>query len=94
MERKKAWLTAREAEIVNLIWDGCQNREIGSKLKISIKTVEAHRSNIMKKLRVSNTVQLLTACLIEGFLRPRSGKTVTHIGTMTADISQLDDFKN
>ena len=52
-------LTSREQEILELIWAGFKNQEIGQRLKISVKTVEAHRGNMMKKMRVSNTAQLL-----------------------------------
>jgi DNA-binding NarL/FixJ family response regulator len=75
MERKKkegvTSLTDREQEILQLIWNGLKNREIGSRLKISVKTVEAHRANMMKKLRVSNAAQLLKAAIEEGFIRLR-----------------------
>ncbi|MDK2957197.1 MAG: hypothetical protein PWQ57_2693 [Desulfovibrionales bacterium] len=43
-------LTAREREIIALVADGMRNREIGETLHISTKTVEKHRSNIIKKL--------------------------------------------
>ncbi|CUQ66119.1 response regulator transcription factor [Candidatus Nitrospira inopinata] len=62
-------LTAREQEILELIWAGFKNKEIGQRLKISVKTVEAHRSNMMKKLRVSNTAQLLKAAIEGGMLK-------------------------
>jgi DNA-binding NarL/FixJ family response regulator len=52
-------LTSREQEILQLIWAGFKNKEMGQRLKISVKTVEAHRANMMKKMRVSNTAQLL-----------------------------------
>jgi DNA-binding NarL/FixJ family response regulator len=52
-------LTSREQEILHLIWSGFKNKEMGQRLKISVKTVEAHRANMMKKMRVSNTAQLL-----------------------------------
>lgn len=75
MERKKkdgvTSLTDREQEIMSLIWNGMKNREIGDRLQISVKTVEAHRANMMKKLRVSNTAQLLKAGIEEGFIRIR-----------------------
>ncbi|TMB94150.1 MAG: response regulator transcription factor [Chloroflexi bacterium] len=77
MERKKrngaTSLTDREQEILQLIWNGLKNREIGARLKISVKTVEAHRANMMKKLRVSNAAQLLKAAIEEGFIRVRRG---------------------
>ena len=75
MERKKrngvTSLTDREREILQFIWNGLKNREIGIRLKISVKTVEAHRANMMKKLRVSNAAQLLKAAIEEGFIRVR-----------------------
>lgn len=75
MDRKKkigvTSLTDREQEILQLIWNGMKNREIGTRLKISVKTVEAHRANMMKKLRVSNAAQLLKAAIEEGFIRVR-----------------------
>ena len=60
-------LTQREQEILQLIWNGLKNREIGDHLHISVKTVEAHRANMMKKFRVSNTAQLLKTAF-EGHL--------------------------
>jgi DNA-binding NarL/FixJ family response regulator len=64
-------LTAREQQILELIWAGFKNREIGTRLKISVKTVEAHRANMMKKVRVSNTAQLLKAAIQGRMLRIR-----------------------
>ncbi len=64
-------LTAREQEILELIWAGFKNREIGARLKISVKTVEAHRANMMKKVRVSNTAQLLKAAIQGRILKIR-----------------------
>ena len=66
-------LTKREQQVLKHIWDGLRNRDIGTQLKISPKTVEAHRANMMKKLRVTNAAQLLKQCLEQGFLpQPRS----------------------
>jgi DNA-binding NarL/FixJ family response regulator len=42
-------LTSLEREIIEWIWAGLKNREIGERLKISVTLVEAHRENIMKK---------------------------------------------
>jgi DNA-binding NarL/FixJ family response regulator len=64
-------LTLREQEILELIWAGFKNKEIGQRLKISVKTVEAHRANMMKKLRVSNTAQLLKTAIAGGLIRIR-----------------------
>ena len=65
-------LTKREQQVLKHVWDGLKNRDIGTLLEISHKTVEAHRANMMKKLRVSNTAQLLKQCFERGFLpQPR-----------------------
>ncbi len=64
-------LTSREQEILELIWAGFKNKEIGHRLKISVKTVEAHRANMMKKMRVSNTAQLLKMAIQGGALKIR-----------------------
>lgn len=64
-------LTSREQEILELIWAGFKNKEIGTRLKISVKTVEAHRANMMKKMRVSNTAQLLKNAIQGGILKIR-----------------------
>ena len=64
-------LTSREHEILELIWAGFKNKEIGQRLKISVKTVEAHRANMMKKMRVSNTAQLLKTAIQGSMIRVR-----------------------
>jgi two-component system, NarL family, response regulator NreC len=57
-------LTQREREIIKLIAEGYKNKEIGNLLCISVKTVEKHRANLMKKLDLHN-IQTLTALAIE-----------------------------
>jgi DNA-binding NarL/FixJ family response regulator len=71
VKKRPESLTQREQEILELIWSGLKNREIGERLQISVKTVEAHRANMMKKVRVSNTAQLLKAAIQDGLLKIR-----------------------
>jgi PAS domain S-box-containing protein len=52
-------LTAREQEVLHLVVEGHSSTEIGTRLSISPRTVEAHRSNLMKKLRVTSIPQLV-----------------------------------
>lgn len=52
-------LTAREKEILSYITSGLSNKEIAKKLFISIRTVETHRLNLKKKLKISSTVDLI-----------------------------------
>ena len=51
-------LTRREQQILDLILDGLTNKDIASKLKISKRTAEVHRFNLMKKLDVKNQIEL------------------------------------
>ncbi|NII24264.1 response regulator transcription factor [Pseudoflavitalea sp. X16] len=52
-------LSEREIEVINLIRDGLSSKEIAARLNIAIKTVEVHRHNILKKLKVKNTASLI-----------------------------------
>ena len=51
-------LTARERQILRLITEGYRNREIAAHLFISVKTVENHRANLMRKLDLHNAAEL------------------------------------
>ena len=62
-----AKLTQREKEIIRLILDGMSSPEIAEKLFISHRTVENHRANIMNKLKVRNTVELVKKILENEF---------------------------
>lgn len=57
-------ITQREKEVLKLVGEGYRNKEISDYLCISVKTVEKHRSNIMRKLEV-HTSSGLTAIAIE-----------------------------
>jgi DNA-binding NarL/FixJ family response regulator len=52
-------LTPRELEIINLVVDGLSNKEIAEELFISIRTVDSHKNNIMHKLNLKSTVDLV-----------------------------------
>ncbi len=52
-------LTKRERQILSLIYNGVSNKEIAEQLGKSVRTVETHRFNIMKKLEVKNIAELL-----------------------------------
>ncbi|MDN3690542.1 response regulator transcription factor [Cyclobacterium jeungdonense] len=52
-------ITKREKQILKMIAEGIANKEIAEQLGKSIRTVETHRFNIMKKLKVNNVVELL-----------------------------------
>ena len=52
-------LTEREMQIINLIKEGLSSKEIAGNLSISLKTVEVHRHNILKKLKLKNSASLV-----------------------------------
>ncbi|MFZ5644829.1 MAG: response regulator [Bacillota bacterium] len=63
-----AELTPRENEILRLVAGGCTNAEIAGKLFISVKTVQAHRANLMQKLGIHDRVELVKYAIKKGLL--------------------------
>lgn len=59
-------LSEREIEILRLVAEGFSNKEIGEKLFISHRTVDTHRTNLMKKLEIHNTAGLVRFALSNG----------------------------
>jgi len=60
-------LTIREREIIKLIAEGKSKQEIGELLFISSRTVQHHRANIMRKLNVKKTADLVKYALQKGY---------------------------
>jgi DNA-binding NarL/FixJ family response regulator len=63
-------LTQREREVLKLVAEGMQNKQIASYLSISIKTVEKHRANLMKKLNLHNASALTSYAIENGLMTP------------------------
>jgi DNA-binding NarL/FixJ family response regulator len=61
-------LTKREIEILKLIADGKSSREISNLLFISTRTVEKHRANIMEKMDVKKTADLVKHAVQKGLI--------------------------
>ncbi|MBD79202.1 MAG: DNA-binding response regulator [Crocinitomicaceae bacterium] len=61
-------LTEREIEILRQIAEGLSNKEIGEKLFISHRTVDTHRTNLMRKLNVHNIAGLIKFALKNGII--------------------------
>ncbi|ULA59396.1 MAG: HTH luxR-type domain-containing protein [Nitrospira sp.] len=66
--RRSDGLTPRQKEILKLVSQGNTNRDIARRLDISVRTVEVHRFNLMRRLKVRNVAQLLRQALQQGFL--------------------------
>jgi len=62
----KSILTSREREILQLIAEGMNTKEISSTLKLSIKTIETHRHRIMIKLNINTVAGLTKYAISEG----------------------------
>jgi DNA-binding NarL/FixJ family response regulator len=60
-------LTLREREVLKLIAEGISNKEIADLLCISIRTVEHHRANIMEKLNIKQTANLIKYAIHRGY---------------------------
>jgi DNA-binding NarL/FixJ family response regulator len=67
-------LTPRQRDILRLVSIGHTNREIANMLQISVRTVEVHRFNLMRRLNVRNVAQLLRRALQLGLLSKSFGK--------------------
>ena len=52
-------LTNREREVLQLLAEGKSNKEVASILNLSVYTVETHRTNLMQKLNLHNTAEIV-----------------------------------
>jgi DNA-binding NarL/FixJ family response regulator len=65
-----AAVTAREREIIQLLAEGRSNKEAASTLGISVKTIEAHRANIMRKLHLRSVSDLVRYAIRNKIVQP------------------------
>jgi DNA-binding NarL/FixJ family response regulator len=63
-------VTAREREIIQLVAEGQSNKEAASTLGVSVKTVEAHRANIMRKLHLRSASDLVRYAIRNKIVEP------------------------
>jgi DNA-binding NarL/FixJ family response regulator len=61
-------LSDRETEILRLIARGYSNKEVAARLDISVKTVEAHKANAMRKLEMRGRIDLVRYAVLRGWL--------------------------
>lgn len=61
-------LTHRERELLKLVGEGYKNKEIAEYLHLSVKTVEKHRSNLMKKLDLHSAAALTAYAMEKGLV--------------------------
>ena len=63
-------LTDREREILQLLAEGKSNKETASVLNLSPYTVESHRTNLMQKLGLHNTAEIVLYAVRKGIIKP------------------------
>jgi DNA-binding NarL/FixJ family response regulator len=63
-------LTAREREVLQLLVEGQSNKEVAASLGIGVKTAEAHRANLMKKLGVHSMSELVRYAIRNKIVEP------------------------
>jgi DNA-binding NarL/FixJ family response regulator len=61
-------ISERESDVLRLIAVGHSNKEVAAQLKISVKTVEVHKANAMKKLGLNGRVDLIRYGVLQGWL--------------------------
>jgi DNA-binding NarL/FixJ family response regulator len=69
---QKPEFTEKELEIIQLICQGCTNKEVGEKLFLSVRTIEGYRLKILEKMRVKNSVGLVVYAIQHGLFQPPS----------------------
>jgi DNA-binding NarL/FixJ family response regulator len=62
-------LTTREREVVQLLAEGSSNKEVASRLGISARTAEGHRSEIMRKLKLGSLAELIRFAIRNGIVQ-------------------------
>lgn len=62
-------LSAREQEVLQLIAWGHANKEVAYRLDLSVKTVEVHKANAMRKLGMKNRIDIVRYALLKGWLQ-------------------------
>ncbi len=65
----KAAITDRESEVLRLIAWGYSNKEIAGQMDISVKTVEAHKANAMRKLDMRSRIDIVRYAILQGWLQ-------------------------
>ena len=62
-------ITERETAVLRLMAVGHSNKDIASELQISVKTVEVHKANAMRKLKLNGRADVVRYAAISGWLR-------------------------
>jgi two-component system, NarL family, response regulator NreC len=61
-------LTDREKEVLQLLAEGCSNKEVATQLNVGLSTIETHRANLMQKLNLHNTAEIVLYAVRKGII--------------------------
>ena len=61
-------LTPREKQVLRLVAEGCTNADTALKLNLSVRTIEVHRSRLMRKLSLTNQAELMRFAVQRGLV--------------------------
>lgn len=67
--RRTASVTDRESEVLRLMALGYSNKEVAATLNLSVKTIEVHKANAMRKLGLAGRTDVVKYALLQGWLR-------------------------
>ena len=67
--QKNEKLTPREHEVLQALSKGLSNKEIARQFNVSPKTIDGHRTNLLRKMNVNTTAALLVRAMKTGMLR-------------------------
>ena len=65
----KGNLSDRESEVLRLLSIGYSNKEIAARLSLSVKTIEVHKANAMRKLNITSRIDLVRYAIFQGWLQ-------------------------
>ena len=68
MPAAAARVRPREAAVLRLIASGYSNKEIAGRLSLSVKTVEAHKANAVRKLDLRGRIDIVKYAILQGWL--------------------------
>ena len=70
---RSATLTPREKEVIKLLAEGFKVKDVAAMLKLSVKTIEAHKFNLMRKLDIHNKAQLIAYAIENNIAKMKLG---------------------
>jgi len=68
VSRQANTVSERESEVLRLIASGYSNKEIAARLSLSVKTVEVHKANAMRKLGLNGRIDIVKYAALKGWL--------------------------